>query len=225
MQIKILASGSNGNCAILRDNDGNQIILDCGVGFDKITVELEWGKPISCLISHKHGDHYNTQSIKRLELAGIKIFSEEQFSKNSYFVTNGYNVVAVRLPHCSECDSWAFVIYNTIEKKSLFFATDCTELPNVADKPFDLFMIENNYDKETVFLNEAKGRVRNIGYLNHLSMEYVLSWLEKRKNKPRNLIVSHLSNSGNICVPQIKERYKGQAGQVFIANQNLFIEF
>lgn len=225
MQIKILASGSNGNCAILRDNDGNQIILDCGVGFDKITVELEWSKPISCLISHKHGDHYNKQSIERLELAGIKIFSEEQFSKNSYFVSNGYNVVAVRLPHCSECDSWAFVIYNTIEKKSIFFATDCTELPNIVDKPFDLFMIENNYDEETVFLNKTKGMVRNIGYLNHLSMEYVLSWLGERKNKPSNLIVSHLSNSGNICVPQIKERYKGQAGQVFVAKQNLFIEF
>ena len=225
MQIKILASGSTGNCSVLRDKDGNQIILDCGVKFDKVTVELDWSKPISCLISHKHGDHYNSQSIERLSLAGIRIYTEEQFVKTSYIVVTGYNIIPVRLPHCAECDSWAFVIYNRTEGKSIFFATDCTELPNIADKPFDLFMIENNYDNETIFANKAKGKLRNIGYTNHLSMEYALNWVGKRNCKPRKIIVSHLSNSGNIAIPKIKERYVGQAGECFIAKPNLLVEF
>ena len=225
MQIKILASGSAGNCAILRDKDGNQIILDCGVKYDKITVELEWGKPIYCLISHKHGDHYNLQSIDKLERAGISVYTEENFSRGSYIIINGYNIVPVRLPHCAECCSWAFVIYNTVENKSIFFATDCTELPNVADKPFDLFMIENNYDKETLGTNYAMGKIHNIGYANHLSMEYVLQWFSGRVCKPRNLIITHLSNSGNINAEKIKDRYKDYAYETYIAKPNLFVEF
>lgn len=225
MQIKILASGSSGNCAILRDINGNQILLDCGIKFDKITTEINWATNLFCLISHKHGDHYDKQSVDKLLLSGIKVYTPEYFENNAYLATNGYNIAPVRLPHCSDCDSWAFVIYNTIEKKSIFFATDCTELPNLADRPFDLFMIENNYDKETVFINSSKGKIRNLGYLNHLSMEYVLDWLQHRTNKPTSLIITHLSNSGNIAVNKIKERYNGQASAVFIAKQNLLVEF
>lgn len=225
MQIKILASGSSGNCAVIRDKDGNQIILDCGIKFDKLTVELDWSKPIACLISHKHGDHYNIQSIERLALAGIRVYTQENFAKNSYFVIGGYNIIAVCLPHCAECDSFSFVIYNKVEEKAIFFATDCTELPNVTDKPFDLFMIENNYDKETVFGNYSKGKMRNVGYQNHLPMEYVVDWLQKRDYKPKKLIITHLSNSGNISIPRIKESYAGLSGDVYIAKPNLFVEF
>lgn len=225
MQIKIIASGSTGNCAILKDKIGSQIILDCGVNLNKVLIELDWSKPIICLISHRHGDHYNAKSIDKLRMCGVNILSEDDFVAKNKFSFNGFNIVAIRLPHCKECDSWAFLMYNTIEKKSFFFATDCRELPNIVDTKINLMMIENNYDKKTVFANNAKGKITNIGYLNHLSAEDVLSWLQPRKNKPDNLILSHLSNSGNIFLEGLLDMYKSQAGVVYLAKENLLVEF
>lgn len=54
MVVKILHSGSDGNCCVVRDFNNNQILLDCGIGNELIIPELKL-KQLDCLLlSHYH---------------------------------------------------------------------------------------------------------------------------------------------------------------------------
>ena len=225
MKIKILSSGSRGNCYILTDCNGNQLILDCGVKYDKVSTELNWGDNCICLISHKHADHYNEQTVKRLSMFGIAIYADSTIANESIINYGNWTILPIALPHDKDCDSFSFIIYNTAEKKSIYYATDCTALPKISDRVFDMFLIENNYDQETVFQKKLTNGKYNLGYTRHLSMEYVVGWLKERKSIVRNLVITHLSNSGNISIPSIRDSYKGLCETFYIAKENLSIEF
>ena len=225
MELKVLDSGSKGNCALLTDCYGNQLIIDCGVKYEKLAVEINWEKPCSCIISHEHNDHYNTKTVSKINFFGIDVFTKDKMKSGKAFSSNGYNILPIELPHDKDCNSFAFLIFNCYEGKSIFFATDCTALPRIADKKFDLLMIENNYDQQTVFENKLSNSLKNLGYMRHLSTEYVLQWLSKRTIKANNIVITHLSNSGNIQGGRLCSLYKPYADNVYIAKENFTIEF
>lgn len=226
MKIKILSSGSRGNCYILTDVNDSQLILDCGIKYEKIATELNWGKPIACLISHKHEDHYNESTVNRMFKFGLKVFTPTTADNGVSFAYGDWRILPIELPHDKDCSSFSFIIYNVTEGKSIYYATDCTALPRIADRVFDLFMIENNYDQQTVFQKRLTRNGRNnLGYLRHLSMEYLVNWLKDRKSIVRNLLITHLSNSGNISIDAIINGYDGLCDRLYIAKENLFFEF
>ena len=222
MKLKILDSGSQGNCAIIKDTQCNQLIIDCGIKYEKIAVEINWDKPIYCLVSHTHSDH--GLSIDKLKQCGITVYSHPDFSQGKVInIDNAWVIVTLELPHDQTTTSYSFLIYNTIEKKSIYFATDCTELPRIADKPYDLIMCETNYDEETSRIQNVDNS--NLGYLRHLSVEYVAAWLKCRQNHPKIFVASHLSNSGNISLKTLNTTLDGLCDKLFVAKKNLEINF
>lgn len=54
MVIDILGSGSNGNGYILTDGDGNQLLIEAGLKYEKITPFIDFEKLDCLLISHDH---------------------------------------------------------------------------------------------------------------------------------------------------------------------------
>ena len=60
MKFNILNSGSDGNGVIIEDI----ILIDCGVSFKKL--EDCYKKIKIVLLTHKHGDHFNKATIKKL---------------------------------------------------------------------------------------------------------------------------------------------------------------
>lgn len=54
MNVKIINSGSNGNCTILEDTNGNQVLLDCGLSYETIISNINYSKLICVLVSHYH---------------------------------------------------------------------------------------------------------------------------------------------------------------------------
>lgn len=223
MKLKILDSGSSGNCAILTDKENNQLILDCGIKYEKIITHINFEKPISCLITHEHKDH--SLAMDKLKKCGISVYTHNNFTNGQMLIINNvWKVLPIELPHDKDTTSYSFIIYNTIENKTIYFATDCTQLPQLADKKYDLLMIENNYDEETVATQTASGNSQNCGYLRHLSLEYVKSWLNRFANKPKNLVITHLSNSGNISVSKIKTTYNSMCDNLYIAQKNMEIQ-
>lgn len=44
MVINVIGTGSTGNCTIVSDANGNSIILDCGLPFEKITSNPNFPK-------------------------------------------------------------------------------------------------------------------------------------------------------------------------------------
>ena len=225
MKINVLASGSHGNCAIITDSLGCQLILDCGIKYDNLSTEINWDKPVSVLISHKHSDHYNPLTMKKLKMLDIPIFDESCFEDNMAINSQYWKILTIKLPHSVDTHSWAFLMYHTIDRKTVFFATDCRELPRLSDRPMDLIMVENNYSEIKVVENICANRLTNLGYTNHLSAEYVFDWLSKRKSICKNLLITHLSNSDNISLCGLSHLYDHCAQNVYIATKKLSFNF
>lgn len=55
MEIKVLASGSSGNCYIISDHE-TKILIECGVSIDRIKkgCDFRLHEIAACLISHEH---------------------------------------------------------------------------------------------------------------------------------------------------------------------------
>lgn len=223
MKLKILDSGSSGNCAILTDNVDNQLILDCGIKYEKIITNVDFDKSICCLVSHEHKDH--SLSIEKIRNCGIGVYTHDNFVNGQMLTLNNvWKILPIELPHDKDTTSYSFLIYNKIENKTIYFATDCTQLPQLADKKYDLIMVENNYSVEIVEENSISGKLVNCGYLRHLSTEYVGQWLIRLSQKPQNLVITHLSNSGNISIPIIQNKLKPLCDNLYIAKKNMEIQ-
>lgn len=56
MKLKCIASGSSGNCYTLTADDGEALILDCGIPLMKIKEGLNWniGGIAGVIITHAH---------------------------------------------------------------------------------------------------------------------------------------------------------------------------
>lgn len=53
LALKILGSSSRGNCFVLNDNS-EQLMLDCGLSYNKIYNNFDKEKLLGVLISHQH---------------------------------------------------------------------------------------------------------------------------------------------------------------------------
>lgn len=54
MLVKILNSGSDGNCCVVKDCNQNQLLLDCGLGYEKIISNINLSKLNAVCLSHLH---------------------------------------------------------------------------------------------------------------------------------------------------------------------------
>jgi len=80
MEIKVLGTGSSGNCYALKagGKDGQILLLDAGLPAIKIVRKIQgsnwnWIQTVGCLITHEHGDHCTgAQGIANL---GVKTYA------------------------------------------------------------------------------------------------------------------------------------------------------
>ena len=54
MKLNVLGSGSSGNCIIVSDSQGNQLMLDCGLRYETILPKIDIQKLNCICISHYH---------------------------------------------------------------------------------------------------------------------------------------------------------------------------
>jgi len=77
MKLKVLSSGSHGNCYIISSQTGC-LVLEAGLPWNKILHGLDYdtSKVIGCLISHSHIDH--AKAAKEVMAAGIDTYMSKQ---------------------------------------------------------------------------------------------------------------------------------------------------
>ena len=70
MKLKVLASGSKGNCYILESPTGS-LLIEAGIHWKEILKGLDYdiSKVVACLISHEHKDH--SKAVIEVMSAGI----------------------------------------------------------------------------------------------------------------------------------------------------------
>ncbi len=192
MKLKSLGVNSKGNCHILTDSSGHMLMLDCGIKYKNILREIsDFGMLDLVLYTHLHNDH--VQALHDLTKAGIRCYgTDDKLEQKTYKVGN-WKFFPIPLYHSVEC--YGYLIYNLLDDKWIVYMTDTVALPKIKERDYDLMLIECNWTERLVYENAEKDLFSNSNHNDHLSSETLLEWLQSFNAVPKNLILTHTSNS------------------------------
>lgn len=196
MKLKVLGSGSSGNCYIL-ESDTEALIIEAGVPLKEVKVALGFNmmKIVGVVVSHSHGDHsrYATEYKK----AGIPIFKPyecETINRVSAKLTETYGNFRITVfPLVHDVPCYGFYI-NHPEIGNLVYASD-TEYIKYRFKNLNHIFVEANYSDDLID-NEAVNREHILR--GHMSLQTALDFISTNDNPAlRNVILLHLSDKNS----------------------------
>lgn len=246
LEITILASGSNGNAALVR-NETTSFLVDAGLSTRELTNRLalcgvEPRDLRAILVTHEHGDHTkglaqwskrhatpvycNRQTAAILREKVIDFDGWKIFESGSEFVIDGTSVRSFSVPH-DAVDPVGFVLNSG--GRSFGFLTDlghATTLVTESLRGVDALLIESNYDedllqKDTKRPWAIKQRIQSRH--GHLSNDAAAETVSRiRHDELAYLLLGHLSrdcNSEALALEAVGRILEGSATQVFCALQ------
>lgn len=216
MKVKVIASGSKGNCTLIQTAK-IKILIDMGIGYQQLASELEKinlePQTIDAiLITHTHSDHIKGLP-SLVKKTNLKVYMLEEMEpelvkkipeNNLHLYTNplileDLTINLIRISH--DVEGVGFVIEHN--NHSLVYLTDTgyinrKYIPLMKNR--DLYIIESNHDEEMVMEGPypyiLKQRViSDKGHLsNHATAEYLL---ETVGNNTKQIILAHISENNN----------------------------
>ncbi len=158
MKFEQLHSSSKGNLYLLTANNGNRLLIECGVTWAKIQAALSHDIKgiVGCLVTHAHKDH--CKAIREVMKAGIDVYASwdtfrvlgikdnERRSKidTGELMRLGFQVRTYPTVHDAKGSEY-FIIQ--CDKQILLFATDtCFIREDLSHIPFNIVAIECSYD-------------------------------------------------------------------------------
>ncbi len=226
MKIASIASGSNGNCYYL-ENDNEAILVDAGISTKQIvermnTLGLSMSKVKGVFISHEHTDHVRGVDVLSRKYS-IPVFMTQQ-TYSSYgkiikdsllnFFSPGKQVqlgkihVKTFLKSHDAAEPCSFLV--SAENRNVAVMTDIgVECSNVIDyiKNADAIFLESNYDDNMLqngpYPPYLKARISSdLGHLSNTQAGMIA--LEYASSKLKYVFLSHLSENNN--TPEIAFR-------------------
>lgn len=189
IDIKVIASGSSGNCTVL--NCGKvTILLDAGIGFDRIQRALNFKNPTAALITHEHGDHAKTSTIAELLKRGVDVYMTNGTAKalqlgkthRLHLINCGtrYEIGEFKFYASPTIHDAAEPVMYSFSKVSEFvvrYIVDSGEVP-LKIAPTDYLLIETNYSESNLQTSGIDSTQKERISQNHLSIEKALEWLK-----------------------------------------------
>jgi phosphoribosyl 1,2-cyclic phosphodiesterase len=218
MILTCLASGSSGNCYVLKDNKGKMLLLDAGIPIMKIKKGCDWkvSDIVGCVATHKHGDH--SEAVSDLEEMGIPVY--KPYEDNSYIGGYGeFRIVSVPMNDVhghfkhtdadgTECPCYGFIIEHP-EMGRMLYITD-TEFVRWRFKDIDHILVSCNYQKKYISEDVTGKRLHVIK--GHMELETCAGFVEANTtNALQNVIICHLS-ANNAVPEEMVTRIKKTAG-------------
>lgn len=218
MDIKVIGSGSTGNC--YRISDGTTaLLLEAGLPLKKIKQGCDFDLPAACLITHEHGDH--SKSVRDLISAGVDVFCSfgtadklNILAERGVFTLNenrlceygSYEIFGFKVHH-DAAEPFGYIIESVKTGERLLFMTDSyyTEyrFPHLTH-----IMIEANYSVENITDDPRRTRLRK----SHMSIEHCLEFLKANDlSRCREIWLIHLSQS-NGDAEEFKRRVQEATG-------------
>lgn len=237
MVLKVISSGSNGNCYLLEADNGEKLILECGVTFRTIKQALKFNLcgVCGCLVTHRHKDH--SKALLDVLKAGIKVLSlNDVFTSQN--VKNKAFCEAIEPKHGYKIGDFSVYVFDVVhdvpcvgfiishkEMGKLLFVTDTKDIAYRFPK-LNHIMIEANYDNSILQRNIDEGRVpaSMLSRLSssHMEIETCKSILcENYLSDVNEIVLIHLSGNNSDASDFINQ-VKATAGKpVFVASQGL----
>lgn len=184
IEIKVLASGSRGNCTALRSGS-TTILLDAGILFSTIREALDFKNPAAALITHEHGDHARPSTIRELLRRGVDVYMTggtaealnlpehhrlHIFSANSSFQAADVTVKAFETVH-DAAEPSGFMVSDGVD--TIGYITDTGALEAFPDLALTKLIIEANHSEGALQASNISVNLKRRIWENHLSIEQV----------------------------------------------------
>ena len=238
MKLKVLASGSKGNCYLLQVK--NQIlILECGIRYREILKGIDFNlkNVVGCLVTHEHKDH--SKSIKQLNMNGIDIYASrgtfeslgiehhraKVIESEKLFKVGNFTIMPFETKHDAK-EPLGFLI-NHKEIGNLLFITDSYYCEYKFNN-LNHILIECNYSKNILDENIENGVIpvslRNRIVKSHFELNNVIDFLKSNDlSSVKNLLLVHLSSSNANSNYFIQEIAKATGLAMDVAREGLEI--
>lgn len=204
MKLKCLGSSSAGNCYLLTSNNGETLILDCGIPIKAIKKGLNWNIKgiVGVLCTHKHLDH--SKSVADIRNMGIRVFNPAldiflDVVHFGDFTIRPFDLTTVdgRWTHTNadgtECPCYGFLITHK-EMGRMLYITDC-EVIKWKFKDINHILLGVNYDKDLVDTGNPKA---NHVFRGHLSIDTACDFVKANDSDSlQNVIMCHLSSENS----------------------------
>ncbi|URZ06444.1 MBL fold metallo-hydrolase [Clostridium felsineum] len=239
MKLKVLGSGSSGNCYLLQ-NGKETLVLECGLPYKTILKGLNFNlsNVVGCLVTHEHKDHSKAinevlnnsidvySSKGTLKAMNIKNYRAKIIESEEQFFIGDFTVLPFETEH-DAVESLGFLIQNSDLGKLLFITDSYYCKYNFSG--LNHILIECNYSKSILDKNIKNGFIHptlaNRLLKSHFSLDHVKEFLKANDlSKCRDIVLVHLSNN-NSNAAEFKEEIERLTGiPVYIANKGLELE-
>lgn len=239
MELSVLASGSKGNCYLLKSK--NQILmLECGIAIRNIMKALDFNISIvvGCLITHEHKDH--CKAVDKIIEKGIDIYTSngtaQALNINSHrlnliksedvFQVGEFKIIAFETQHDSK-EPLGFLIQHE-EMGNLLFITD-SYYCQYTFNDLDHILVECNYSTEilnrSIELGKIPKSLRDRVVKSHFSITNVKEFLSSNNlSKSKEIVLLHLSDN-NSDPKMFKESIAAATGKpTYIAETGLTLD-
>ena len=210
MRFWMLASGSKGNCFVLK-TAGAQIVIDCGTTRRYLTqsfrqIEVDWQQSDALLLTHGHRDH-----ISQLKMfSGVRTYASFDLSEEltgqrwvrplESFCIGDIRVTPVPLSHDAPCT--VGYLLETARTKLVYITDtgylrqDCLPLLKNAD----YYVMESNHDVGLLMKTSRPYpiKMRILSDSGHLCNEDCAALLSRLVGgRTRSVVLAHLSEEAN----------------------------
>ena len=221
MEIKVLASGSTGNCYLVRSGQSS-LLLDAGIPAKRIREGCDYrlSQISGCLVTHSHGDH--CKAVKDLLAASVPVYMPEKEiaaaglpahhrlhplerrSDNppayAFFFVGGFTVLPFQTFHDTPEPVGYLIAGGEPEaKETLLYFTDTYYLQR-RFRNLHYIIGECNYDSETMWEKVESGetpaaRAKRL-FSTHMSLNHFLDFLKCVENPEtiRQIYICHMSD-------------------------------
>ena len=154
MLLKCAGTGSGGNAYALISDNGEILLIECGVQWNKILkmIDYQTSKVVGCIATHAHGDHLC--SYKDCLHYGIPIYTNDETadhfevisgekmigsSERTPFQLGEYRIIPFYVPH-DGTPNFAYIISHP-ECNNILYATDMSRIAQI-NEDYKLKMVD-----------------------------------------------------------------------------------
>ena len=225
IEIRVIASGSKGNCYIVSDGESN-LMLDCGIPYADIQEACGFDLVDGIngvLVTHEHGDHI--KAAKHLIKSAVNVYASrgtleavnlsghraKVLRANSIYTIGTFSVLPFEVEHDAS-EPFGYLLRSNVTKEKLLYFTDTYYL-KYRFNGLNYIMGECNFSTEIAEKNVREGymtpELLPRLHKSHMSLEHFIDFLKANDTtNVKRVYLLHLSDGNSderMFVQKVKE--------------------